>query len=155
MFTHICKRPKSPVLGFFWTSFDNVFFITNTGLELYQVRFMMSITQLWLTHSLTDLGDSDGLTRCALQYSKSRNLKLIKEHRLNVNWFVYSSKLRLLLLASGTTNNQMNGFYFKQNTIVKIPKFEVNSTAKQIVQQRDISIHQMYAVSLQRRPRSP
>lgn len=90
-----------------------------------------------------------------MQYSKSRNLKLIKEHRLNVNWFVYSSKLRLLLLASGTTNNQMNGFYFKQNTIVKIPKFEVNSTAKQIVQQRDISIHQMYAVSLQRRARSP
>jgi len=58
MFTHICKRPKSPVLGFFWTSFDNVFFITNTGLELYQVRFMTSITEA-MAHSLTDLGDSD------------------------------------------------------------------------------------------------
>jgi hypothetical protein len=127
------------------------------------------------------------------QYSKSRNLKLIKEHRLNVNWFVYSvcntrthafllslslslsiclslciaqrgglvgllvalthaclllaqSKLRLLLLASGNSNNQMNGFYFKPNTIVKIPKFEVNCPPKQIVQQQDISIHQMYAL---------
>ena len=62
MFTHKCKRPNSPILGFFWTCNDNVFFVTTTGLELYQ-------------------------------YSRSRNLRLVREHKLSVNWFVYSVRV--------------------------------------------------------------
>jgi hypothetical protein len=47
-----------------------------------------TVTLLHYTELMRCDTETQHLSR--IQYSKSRNLKLIKEHRLNVNWFVYS-----------------------------------------------------------------
>ena len=44
----------------------------------------------------------------------------------------------------------MHGFFFKPGTIVKIPKFIIDPLPQRVVDQRDISILQMYVLVAER-----
>ena len=44
---------------------------------------------------------------------------------LNVNWFVFHADSGVLILSSGKTGNMLHPFQFKQQTVIKLPKFEV------------------------------
>ena len=44
---------------------------------------------------------------------------------LSVNWFVFHADSGVLILSSGKTGNMLHPFQFKQQSVIKLPKFEV------------------------------
>src|SRR3989338_60517 len=59
--------------------------------------------------------------------TKSPDLKLLKEYKLNINWFVYSHGNRFLACAIGPLSNIIQGFYFEQpDSISRMPRFQID-----------------------------
>lgn len=79
------RRSKSPnvLLGFNWTYDKELCVITNGGLEFYEV------------------------------FPEKRSLKLLKSFSIPVNWFVYSTQNRVLLLSSSPQANVIHIFQFR------------------------------------------
>ncbi|KAL6052930.1 Mic1 domain-containing protein [Balamuthia mandrillaris] len=115
------------VLEFHWTYPDNIFLVTSFGVELYQVP-----------------DTSDPSFRLGVA---KKGLKLLKEYKCNMNWFVYSPSMHVLLMSSGGRGgNVLQGIYFKQNTINKLPKFEIELRNKEneTLHKEDITLCKIY-----------
>ncbi|KAA0704735.1 hypothetical protein E1301_Tti000950 [Triplophysa tibetana] len=118
-FSHECKTKNASILGFCWTNWNEVVFITDQGIEFYQV--------------LPD----------------KRTLKLLKSQNINVNWYVYCPETAVLLLSTTVQGNVLQPFAFKTATMSKMTKFEIElpvvpKPAKLSLSERDIAVATIY-----------
>lgn len=118
-YSQTVKGKMSKILGFVWTSPFEIVFITDCGIELYTVMY------------------------------DKRTLKSIKTINLNVNWFVFHADSGVLILSSAKAGNMLHPFQFKNQNIIKLPKFEVElspakGTGQLQLQERDVTIVQLY-----------
>ena len=104
-FGHTCKGGGSKgrwrILSFHWTGTPISDFVVTTtaGLEFYLVL------------------------------PEKRTLKLIKTIAHSVAWSLYSHVTRLVLLATGPQDNVMHAVQIQPNTLVRLPKFEIQLAA--------------------------
>jgi len=96
-YSQICKGRTTQIIGFSWTGINDIVYVTNQGIEFYQV-----------------------------QNDKS-SLKLLKHYHANVNWFVYLPDSAVLLLSSGIMGNIIHPYVFRAGNIIRLPKFEVEN----------------------------
>uniref|UniRef100_A0AAY4AUN9 Mic1 domain-containing protein n=1 Tax=Denticeps clupeoides TaxID=299321 RepID=A0AAY4AUN9_9TELE len=118
-FSQECKTKNAVILGFCWTNWNEIVFITDQGIEFYQV--------------LPD----------------KRSLKLLKNQSINVNWYIYSPETAVLLLSTTVQGNVLQPFAFKNGTMSKMPKFEIElpvvpKPAKLSLSERDIAVATIY-----------
>lgn len=127
-----CKGKNTVILGFVWTYNNEIVFVTDHGVELFQVL------------------------------PEKRALKALKSHSLSVNWFVFCPQSCLVLLSSGTLGNQMQPLHFRQGSITKLNKLEIElplvpKPAKLCLLERDVTLAVLYGqpsiVVLRHQPR--
>uniref|UniRef100_A0A673GRD9 Uncharacterized protein n=1 Tax=Sinocyclocheilus rhinocerous TaxID=307959 RepID=A0A673GRD9_9TELE len=118
-FSHECKTKNASILGFCWTNWNEIVFVTDQGIEFYQV--------------LPD----------------KRTLKLLKSQSINVNWYMYCPESAVLLLSTTVQGNVLQPFAFKSATMSKMSKFEIElpavpKPAKLSLSERDIAVATIY-----------
>ncbi|XP_035954024.2 regulator of MON1-CCZ1 complex isoform X2 [Halichoerus grypus] len=118
-YTQECKTKNANILGFCWTSSTEIVFITDQGIEFYQVL------------------------------PEKRNLKLLKSQNINVNWYMYCPEGAVILLSTTVLGNVLQPFYFRAGTMSKLPKFEIELPAvpkstKLNLSERDIAMATIY-----------
>ncbi|KAL2778208.1 regulator of MON1-CCZ1 complex isoform 1 [Daubentonia madagascariensis] len=118
-YTQECKTKNANILGFCWTSSTEIVFITDQGIEFYQVL------------------------------PEKRTLKLLKSHNINVNWYMYCPESAVILLSTTVLENVLQPFYFRAGTMSKLPKFEIELPAapkstKLSLSERDIAMATIY-----------
>ncbi|KAF6303187.1 regulator of MON1-CCZ1 [Rhinolophus ferrumequinum] len=118
-YTQECKTKNANILGFCWTSSTEIVFITDQGIEFYQVL------------------------------PEKRNLKLLKSQNINVNWYMYCPESAVILLSTTVLGNVLQPFYFRAGTMSKLPKFEIELPAvpkstKLYLSERDIAMATIY-----------
>ncbi|GAB1301451.1 Regulator of MON1-CCZ1 complex [Apodemus speciosus] len=118
-YTQECKTKNANILGFCWTSSTEIVFITDQGIEFYQVL------------------------------PEKRSLKLLKSHNINVNWYMYCPESAVILLSTTVLENVLQPFYFRAGTVSKLPKFEIELPAapkstKLSLSERDIAMATIY-----------
>ncbi|XP_023219374.1 uncharacterized protein C18orf8 homolog [Centruroides sculpturatus] len=132
-YSQSCKGKATKILGFVWTCVNEITFVTDHGIELYQV------------------------------ISEKRSLKSVKTVNIPVNWFVYQPESSLLLISSGTMGNIMNPFQFKPGAVFRLPKFEVDlpvvpKPPKLSLLERDVTLETIYqkicVIVLRHQPRT-
>ncbi|KAJ8033464.1 Regulator of MON1-CCZ1 complex [Holothuria leucospilota] len=135
-YSQICKGKTHKIIGFNWTNKNEVVFVTDHGLELYQVL------------------------------PEKKTLKSVKNISLNINWFVFMADSFLLITSSTPFGNVLTPFQFRMGTIFKLPKFDVDlpgipkqALTKPCLLERDVTIANiygiLYVVVLQHQPRGP
>ncbi|KAK3089040.1 hypothetical protein FSP39_000342 [Pinctada imbricata] len=131
-YSQACKGKSTIISGFVWTSPTEIVFITDHGIEFYQV------------------------------IAEKKSLRSLKTISLSVCWFVWQAESGILLLASGSLSNSLNPFQFRGGIVTKLAKFEVDLPAstkppRQSLQERDVSMAllygQLYVVVLRHQPR--
>lgn len=98
-YSQTCKSKSAHIIGFNWTNFNEIVFITNQGLEFYQVQ------------------------------PEKHSLKMIKNYSVQVNWFVFLPESALLLLSSSGLGNVIHPYHFRAGSVMRLPKFEVDLPA--------------------------
>uniref|UniRef100_A0A8C8JZT5 Mic1 domain-containing protein n=1 Tax=Oncorhynchus tshawytscha TaxID=74940 RepID=A0A8C8JZT5_ONCTS len=86
-FSQECKMKNASILGFCWTNWNEIVFITDQGIEFYQV--------------LPD----------------KRSLKLLKSQSINVNWYMYCPETAVILLSTTFQGNVLQPFAFKVSVV--------------------------------------
>ncbi|XP_046386131.1 regulator of MON1-CCZ1 complex [Ischnura elegans] len=94
-YTQSCKGKNTMILGFVWTGNNEIAFITDNGIELFQV------------------------------IPERRVLKALRSQSCSALWFVHCPRSSMVLLSSGTQGHTLQPFLFKPGNIVRLPKFEV------------------------------
>uniref|UniRef100_A0A8P4K374 Mic1 domain-containing protein n=1 Tax=Dicentrarchus labrax TaxID=13489 RepID=A0A8P4K374_DICLA len=117
-FTQECKTKNASVLGFCWTNWNEIVFITDQGIEFYQV------------------------------FPDKRSLKLLKSQSINVNWYQYCPETAVILLSTTVQGNILQPFAFRNGTMSKMSKFEIElpvvpKPAKLSLSERDIAMATM------------
>ncbi|XP_028011565.2 regulator of MON1-CCZ1 complex isoform X2 [Eptesicus fuscus] len=118
-YTQECKTKNANILGFCWTSSTEIVFITDQGVEFYQVL------------------------------PEKRSLKLLKSQSLNVNWYLHCPESAVILLSTTVLGSVLQPFHFRAGTMTKLPKFEIELPAapkstKQSLSERDIAMATIY-----------
>ncbi|XP_075389179.1 regulator of MON1-CCZ1 complex isoform X2 [Tenrec ecaudatus] len=118
-YTQECKTKNANILGFCWTGSTEIVFITDQGIEFYQVL------------------------------PEKRSLKLLKSQSLNVNWYMYCPESAVILLSTAVLGNVLQPFYFRGVTMSKLPKFEIElptapKSTKLSLSERDIAMATIY-----------
>lgn len=114
-YSQMCKGKSTKILSYYWISPTEIIFVTDYGIEHYQV--------------LPD----------------KKNLKLLKNFAINVNWVVSFPKCLTLVLSTGSAGNVLYPFLLTPGNMIKLPKFEIalHATQKRLLQ-RDVSIINVY-----------
>lgn len=112
-------RSKSKIIGLVWTSSNDIFFFTSTGLEFYHVN------------------------------ETKRECKLLKNFTINASWFVFEPTSSILLLATGSLSNIFQPFHFQESSMYKLNKFEVElnrtgNAGKVSLNERDVTVVNVY-----------
>ncbi|XP_077990884.1 regulator of MON1-CCZ1 complex-like [Glandiceps talaboti] len=118
-YSQSCKGKTTKIIGFNWTNLNEIVFITDHGIEFYQV------------------------------IPEKKTLKSLKTVNISVNWFVFLPESSLLLLSSTTLGNVLQPFYFKGGTLLRLPKFEVDlpvipKPPKLCLLERDVTMSNIY-----------
>lgn len=118
-YTQECKTKNANILGFCWTSSTEIVFITDQGVEFYQVL------------------------------PEKRSLKLLKSQSLNVNWYLHCPESAVILLSTTVLGSVLQPFHFRAGTMTKLPKFEIELPAapkstKLSLSERDIAMATIY-----------
>jgi len=114
VYSQTCKGKGTKILGSCWTGLYEIVFITNRGIEQYQV------------------------------FPDKKTVKLLKTVSLPVSWFVWSFESSILLLSSGTVGNSLYPFSFHLGIITKLSKFDIEPLSQpsqheqKAVDQRDV-----------------
>ncbi|XP_072169899.1 regulator of MON1-CCZ1 complex-like [Diadema setosum] len=133
-YSQTCKGKSTKIIGFNWINATEIIFITDHGLELYQVT------------------------------AEKRMLRALKTVNISINWFTFMVDSSLLLVSSSTLGNTLTPFHFRPGNIMKLPKFEVDLPAvpkppKLTLLERDVTIAILYSVIyvvvLRHQPRGP
>ncbi|KAJ8279328.1 hypothetical protein COCON_G00063940 [Conger conger] len=114
-----CKTKNACVLGFCWVNWNEIVFITDQGIEFYQVQ------------------------------PDKRSLKLLRSQSINVNWYMYCPETSVILLSTTVQGNVLQPFFFKSGTMSKMTKFEIElpvvpKPAKLSLSERDIAVATIY-----------
>nr|XP_060631156.1 regulator of MON1-CCZ1 complex [Anolis sagrei ordinatus] len=118
-YTQECKTKNANILGFCWTGSAEIVFITDQGIEFYQVL------------------------------PEKRTLKLLKSQNINVNWYMYCPESSVILLSTTVLGNVLQPFYFKGGGMSKLSKFEIElpaapKSSKLSLSERDIAMATIY-----------
>ncbi|XP_019745566.1 regulator of MON1-CCZ1 complex [Hippocampus comes] len=118
-FTHECKMKNADLLGFCWTTWNEIVFVSDQGIEFYQV------------------------------FPDKRALKLLKSHSLNVNWYQYCPETAVMLLSTTVQANVLQPFAFRGGSVAKMSKFEIElpvvpKPAKLSLSERDVAMATIY-----------
>ncbi|XP_061522944.1 regulator of MON1-CCZ1 complex [Phycodurus eques] len=118
-FTHECKMKNANLLGFCWTNWNEIVFVSDLGIELYQV------------------------------FPDKRGVKLLKSHSLNVNWYQYCPDTAVMLLSTTVQANVLQPFAFRSGSVSKMSKFEIElpvvpKPAKLSLSERDVAMATIY-----------
>ncbi|XP_061615019.1 regulator of MON1-CCZ1 complex isoform X4 [Phyllopteryx taeniolatus] len=118
-FTHECKMKNANLLGFCWTNWNEIVFVSDLGIELYQV------------------------------FPDKRGVKLLKSHSLNVNWYQYCPETAVVLLSTTVQANVLQPFAFRSGSVSKMSKFEIElpvvpKPAKLSLSERDVAMATIY-----------
>ncbi|ETE68088.1 putative protein C18orf8 [Ophiophagus hannah] len=118
-YTQECKTKNANILGFCWTGSAEIVFVTDQGIEFYQVL------------------------------PEKRMLKLLKSQNINVNWFMYCPESSVILLSTTVVGNVLQPFYFKGGAMSKLSKFEIElptatKSSKLSLSERDIALTTIY-----------
>jgi len=130
-----CKGRSTQIIGFCWTSPNDIVFITNQGIEFYQVQ------------------------------PEKNSLKMLKCYNANVtNWYVFLPESSVLLLSSGLLGNSIHPYLFKAGIIIRLPKFDVETSSAArsppsgSLLERDVTVaniyNNIYVVILRNQPKS-
>lgn len=95
-----CKGRNARILGFIWTGSAHVALITDAGLELQHVQ------------------------------SDRQQVRLLKSFMIGVCWFLHQPSNSLLLLATGSQCNLFQPFCFRESSLFKLSRFEVELVAR-------------------------
>lgn len=119
-FSQECKTKNANILGFCWTNWNEIVFITDQGIEYYQV------------------------------FPDKRSLKLLKSQSINVNWFQYCPETSVVLLSSTVQGNVLQPLTFRNGAMSKMPKFEIElpvvpKPAKLSLSERDVAMATIYS----------
>ncbi|XP_050402263.1 regulator of MON1-CCZ1 complex [Patella vulgata] len=132
-YSQSCKGKSTQIIGFIWTGSTEIIFITDHGLEQYQI------------------------------FPDKRTLKCLKTVSHQVNWFVCMPENGILLLSSGTLGNTLYPIQVRPGVLNRLPKFEVDlpsvpKPAKLSLLERDVTLasiyNQLYIVVLRHQPRA-
>ena len=113
-YSQTCKGKGTKILGSCWTGLYEIVFITDRGIEQYQV------------------------------FPEKKTVKLLKTVSIPVNWFVWSFESSVLFLSSGSVGNSLHPFSFKLGVVTKLQKFDIELPAppgqheQKTLDQRDI-----------------
>ncbi|XP_057680405.1 regulator of MON1-CCZ1 complex [Corythoichthys intestinalis] len=118
-FTHECKMKNANLLGFCWTNWNEIVFVSDQGLEFYQV------------------------------FPDKRVVKLLKSHSFNVNWYQYCPEAAVVLLSTTVQANVLQPFAFRSGSVSKMSKFEIElpvvpKPAKLSLSERDVAVATVY-----------
>jgi WD40 repeat protein len=118
-YSQMCRGTSTSILGFVWTSNIDFILITNQGVEHYQI------------------------------VPEKRNVRSVKNHSIQSNWFVYCPQSGLLLVSSGTIGNVLQPYLFKNHQLMRLNKFEVDipnppQPARLCLQERDVTPTTLY-----------
>ncbi|XP_077365589.1 regulator of MON1-CCZ1 complex [Festucalex cinctus] len=118
-FTHECKMKNANLLGFCWTNWNEIVFVSDQGIEFYQV------------------------------FPDKRTVKLLKSHSLNVNWYQYCPDTAVMLLSTTVQANVLQPFAFRGGSVSKMSKFEIElpvvpKPAKLSLSERDVAMATIY-----------
>ncbi|XP_046571702.1 LOW QUALITY PROTEIN: regulator of MON1-CCZ1 complex-like [Haliotis rubra] len=118
-YSQTCKGKSTQIIGFIWTSVNEIAFITDHGIEHYQIA------------------------------PERRSLRNLKTVSLQVNWFVWLAETYILVLSSGTLGNTLHPFQFRPGLVNRLPKFEVDlpvvpKPAKLSLLERDVIVANIY-----------
>lgn len=106
------------LIGYLWTGKAEIVLITNISIKLCKVDV------------------------------KSCSLNNLKSVNININWCNYYSPINLLLVNIGQANNSLQLLQIKQNQILKLMKFDIDSEylskTKRVVNDRDIVLGVVY-----------
>ncbi|MBN3292447.1 RMC1 protein, partial [Polypterus senegalus] len=114
-----CKTKNANLLGFCWTNWNEIVFITDQGIEFYQVL------------------------------AEKRSLKLLKSQSINVNWYMYCPETSVILLSITAAGNVLQPFLFRNGAMSRMAKFEIElpavpKPAKSSLSERDIAVATIY-----------
>nr|XP_054772150.1 regulator of MON1-CCZ1 complex-like [Lytechinus pictus] len=114
-YSQMCKGKNTKIIGFNWISGNEIVFITDHGLELYQVT------------------------------AEKKTLRSMKNVSISINWFTFMNESALLLVSSSTLGNVLTPIHCKTGNISKLPKFEVDlpvvpKPPKLCLLERDVTI---------------
>eukprot|EP00111_Clytia_hemisphaerica_P004587 TCONS_00013170-protein len=135
-YTQSCKGRSTLIIGFCWTSPNDIVFVTNQGIEFYQAQ------------------------------PEKNSLKFLKHyhHPHVTNWYVFLPESSVLLLSSGLLGNSIHPYLFKPGTIIRLPKFDVETTSSArsppsgSLLERDVTVaniyNNIYVVILRNQPKS-
>ena len=125
-----CKTRAAKLLGFCWTSINEVVFITDSSIEF-----------------------------CQLIPSK-RQVKSLRAHSMSISWYVYHPRTCFLLVSMGSSSNILQTLQFSSGTMYKLAKFEVDlgvkssqrhqesrSRHKKTLNERDVCLTTLYVFS--------
>ncbi|XP_043678198.1 regulator of MON1-CCZ1 complex isoform X2 [Vespula pensylvanica] len=117
-YSQSCKGRTATILGFVWTHGNEILFVTDQGVELFQVN------------------------------PEKRTTKTLKSSNLVINWFVFCPKSYLVLLSTGTVGNLMQALHVTPGNIQKFTKFEMEPSTtkpgKLAVSERDVALAVLY-----------
>ncbi|XP_063227764.1 regulator of MON1-CCZ1 complex isoform X2 [Bacillus rossius redtenbacheri] len=118
-YSQSCKGKNTVILGFVWTHTNEIVFVTDHGVELYQV------------------------------VPEKRVLKLLKSLSYTVNWYVFCPQSSLMLLSLSALGNQMQPLHFRPATINKLTKLEIElpvvpKAPKLCLLERDVTLAVLY-----------
>ncbi|KAI4484158.1 hypothetical protein M0804_007614 [Polistes exclamans] len=117
-YSQSCKGRTATILGFVWTHGNEILFVTDQGVELFQVN------------------------------PEKRCTKTLKSSNLVINWFVFCPKSYLVLLSTGSVGNLMQALHVTPGNIQKFTKFEMEPSTtkpgKLAVSERDVALAVLY-----------
>lgn len=133
-YSQTCKSRSAQIKGFVWTNTNEIAFVTDHGIEFYQVN------------------------------SEKRTLKNLKSLTVSVTWYIWLTRSDggILLVASGQQGNSLLPLFFTPGIMTRLPKFEVDLPAvpkqqKQTLLERDVTMAiiygDLYIVVLRHQPR--
>ena len=128
-----CKGRSTQIMGFIWTSLNELAVVTNQGIDFYQIQ------------------------------PEKSSVKMVKSFSVNVNWFVFLAETSVLLLSSGLMGNVIHPYIFRPGSVSRLAKFEVDNPISTRTPQpsslhvRDVTVAniygQIYVVILKNHPR--
>uniref|UniRef100_T1K5U1 Regulator of MON1-CCZ1 complex N-terminal domain-containing protein n=1 Tax=Tetranychus urticae TaxID=32264 RepID=T1K5U1_TETUR len=96
----------STIIGYVWTSGNEIVFVTDSGVEYYEINRTRN---------------------CC---------RLLKSFNITINWFIYQPVSSFLILSSSQNGNLLQPFHFKSSTMYKLTKFEVEWSKTHVLRLR-------------------
>ncbi|KAL3985800.1 Colon cancer-associated protein Mic1-like family protein [Acanthocheilonema viteae] len=116
-FSQPTKNRSAHIIGLEWILNNQILYITNQGLELYQVN------------------------------AEKKSVKLLKSYNISLYWYLYYPYSQLLVVSCGVAGALLNPFVIQNGSIHRLMKFEVEfgrSNTKPRLSEREVFVISIY-----------